>query len=125
GLAGMVAYPEQRSWAVLAVALVGAAALEFITVLTNEIHDLKTDTANANGGPLTGGSRVLVDGHLTVAEVMRTRLVVMAGLVALAGCLWMMAPGAGLEMTALLLLGGILGIGYTAPPMKLVYRGMG
>lgn len=125
GLAGMVAYPEQRSWAVLAVALVGAAALEFITVLTNEIHDLKTDTANANGGPMTGGSRVLVDGHLTVAEVKRARLVVMAGLAVLAGCLWMLAPGAGLMMCALLLLGGILGIGYTAPPVKLVYRALG
>ncbi|MEN3941560.1 NAD(P)H-dependent oxidoreductase [Prosthecobacter sp. SYSU 5D2] len=125
GLAGMSAYPEQRSWAVLAVALLGAAALEFITVLTNEIHDLKTDTANANSGPMTGGSRMLVDGHLTVAEVKRARLMVMAGLVVLAGCLWMMTPGAGLEMSALLLLGGIMGIGYTAPPMKLVYRGFG
>lgn len=125
GLAGMVAYPDHRSWAVLILALVGALALEFITVLTNEIHDLKTDTANANSGPMTGGSRVLVDGHLTVAEVKRTRLVVMAGLAVLAGCLWILAPGAGLEMSVLLLLGGLLGIGYTAPSVRLVYRGVG
>lgn len=125
GLAGMAAHPEHRSWPVLWLTLIGALALEFITVLTNEIHDLKTDTANNNGGPFTGGSRVLVDGHLSIAEVKRVRLLVMFGLALLSGWLWALVPENGWMLSVLFVVGGILGIGYTAPPLKLVYRGFG
>src|SRR5690606_14420307 len=45
--------------------------LEVATVLSNEYFDMATDRANAHAGPFNGGSRVLVDGLLTVRQLIR------------------------------------------------------
>src|SRR5262249_31892690 len=43
--------------------------LEALTVFTNEYFDIESDRRNANYGPFTGGSRVLVEGRITAARM--------------------------------------------------------
>jgi 1,4-dihydroxy-2-naphthoate octaprenyltransferase len=98
--------------------------LEAATVFTNDLLDLESDRINENFGPFTGGSRVLVDGALQVSQV---KAAIGAALL-----LTLMCAGGVLATTAdfvasstLLLAMAILAIGYTAPPLRLSYRGLG
>lgn len=101
--------------------------IELTSVLVNELRDFGTDKLNANAGPFNGGSRVLVDGDLTPAEVGRGLGVVRAlfGMAAIALVLALPPDHSRFTIVAALVLGIVLGIGYTAPPLKLAYRGWG
>ena len=98
--------------------------IEAATVLANEHYDFESDRQNRNHGPFTGGSRVLVAGALSFREVRRGIAAALA--LALLSALWLLAS-AGAGAAILLLLGGIiaLALGYTVPPLKLSYRGLG
>lgn len=99
--------------------------LEGMAVLTNEIHDEETDILNRNSGLFTGGSRVVVQGRMSMAQLHHGRMVA-GGCLALVGLLLVFAHGANLAgVLALLLVGLVLSIGYTAPPLKLSYRTLG
>jgi 1,4-dihydroxy-2-naphthoate octaprenyltransferase len=108
------------------LACAAAWLLEALSVFTNEIHDEPTDRANENFGPFTGGSRVLISGVVS-AEQMRSGRRVVAG--ALVGCLLallaIVAPSQRVELGLLAAMGTLLGIGYSAPPLKLASRGLG
>lgn len=99
--------------------------MESLAVFTNEIHDVQTDSLNRNSGPFTGGSRVIVQGLLSIDEVRRGRNVAAMGLACV--ILWLMVlPGTDLPgMLILLFAGLVLGVGYTAPPLKLACRTLG
>ncbi len=99
--------------------------LEFISVLTNEIHDLPTDQANRNHGPFTGGSRALVQGVLTLQEVRKGRRMACAALALVSVLLAVLQPASTPAILAFLGLGLVLGMGYTAPPLRLVTRTWG
>ncbi|MGV3662278.1 MAG: NAD(P)H-dependent oxidoreductase [Prosthecobacter sp.] len=99
--------------------------LEFISVLTNEIHDLPTDQVNRNHGPFTGGSRALVQGVLTLDRVRKARRAACLGLLLVAGLLGILQPESMPAILIFLGLGLILGMGYTAPPLRLVTRTWG
>jgi putative NADPH-quinone reductase/1,4-dihydroxy-2-naphthoate octaprenyltransferase len=105
-------------WGLLCLIFIEAAA-----VLTNERYDVETDRHNRNFGPFTGGSRVLVDGKLGARE-MRNGILVALGLAAASGAALVLAaaPGVG---AALLVVLTVLALGYTAPPLRLSYRGLG
>ncbi|MFC7335708.1 NAD(P)H-dependent oxidoreductase [Haloferula chungangensis] len=119
------------SWPALLSGFVALFLIEFGSVLYNEIHDRKTDHLNAHAGPFTGGSRVLVDGSLTVDQLRRIAQVALGvaallfifllGMMALQGLspTWL-ACAAGFLFSAY-----IVGPGYTAPPFRFVYRGFG
>ncbi len=112
-------------WAPYLLCWAAAWLLEGIAVLTNEIHDVETDTLNRNSGPFTGGSRVVVQGILSTDQLRRGRR--MAG-VCLACIVVLLAllTGANLLGVSILLLAGLIfGMGYTAPPLKLAYRTWG
>ena len=98
--------------------------LEVATVLSNELLDLETDRRNLNYGPFNGGSRVLVDGIMNEREV-RAGIMVALGLFLLCTTLLLALsprPGAsGLVLGAM----AVLALGYTVPPLKLSYRGLG
>jgi 1,4-dihydroxy-2-naphthoate polyprenyltransferase len=98
--------------------------LEAATVLSNDLLDLESDRINANFGPFTGGSRVLVDGLLALPQARRA--------IAVALLLTALCAGGVLASTAepaasgvLLLLMAVLALGYTVPPLKLSHRGLG
>jgi 1,4-dihydroxy-2-naphthoate octaprenyltransferase len=105
----------------------GLAALFFLeaaTVLSNDLLDLESDRINVNFGPFTGGSRVLVDGRLSVSDVKRA--------IAVALSLVLLCAGGVLASTAapavsggLLLAMAALALGYTVPPLALSHRGLG
>jgi 1,4-dihydroxy-2-naphthoate octaprenyltransferase len=96
--------------------------LEAATVFTNEYFDFDSDRRNQNFGPFTGGSRVLVDGRI---DLTRMRL----GIAVAMGCFLLTALGlaAIVPASSLIPLGllAILAIGYTTPPLKLCWRGLG
>ncbi len=99
--------------------------LEVATVFSNEVVDYESDRRNRNHGPFTGGSRVLVTGELGFGEV-RRGIALALGL-ALLCALWLIAStgGAAAAAGALLAAMALLALGYTLPPLKLSYRGLG
>lgn len=99
-------------------------ALEAATVFANELFDLPSDRLNRNFGPFTGGSRVLVSGRLSPASL-RTGIAVAMSLAAaaMAGLLWV-AP-APLWTAAAYAAMAVLALGYTVPPLRLSWRGLG
>ncbi|WP_257303280.1 NAD(P)H-dependent oxidoreductase [Geothrix campi] len=99
--------------------------MEALTVLSNEWFDRDTDRRNRNAGPFNGGSRVLVEAELAPESVRR----VMFGLALLLGlgllALAIILPRAsGLIPLVMVGLAG-LAVGYTVPPLRLIYRGLG
>jgi putative NADPH-quinone reductase/1,4-dihydroxy-2-naphthoate octaprenyltransferase len=96
--------------------------LEVATVFSNEYFDLESDRRNRNFGPFTGGSRVLVDGRISLG---RMRLGIAWAMVCFLTAFTALA--AVLPASRLIPLGllAILAIGYTTPPLKLCWRGLG
>jgi 1,4-dihydroxy-2-naphthoate polyprenyltransferase len=98
--------------------------IEVAAVLTNERFDVETDRDNRNFGPFTGGSRVLIEGKLSPGEV-NHGIVVALGLAAASGAALMLAAAPGGAVVLMLAVLAVLALGYTAPPLKLSYRGLG
>lgn len=100
--------------------------IELATAMSNEYFDYSSDVSNKNAGLFTGGSRVLVNGRLSFGAVrVAIVLVSVAGALLSAVLVTRLPPGRAPAIVALLALGMLLGIGYTAPPLKLSYRGLG
>lgn len=101
-----------------------AFAGEALTVFVNDWFDFSSDERNRHAGPFTGGSRVLVDRLLTRRQFAAgIRVALFAALAFGAATVLLSTQGAlvALAFAALLL----MGIGYTAPPLKLSWRGLG
>jgi 4-hydroxybenzoate polyprenyltransferase len=98
--------------------------LEAATVFANDLQDFESDRINQNFGPFTGGSRVLVDGMLRVGQVKRA-IGAVAGLGLLCAGGVLATTTAPWASGAILLAIAVLAIGYTAPSLKLSYRGLG
>ena len=99
--------------------------LEVATVLINEVVDFQSDQNNRFYSTFTGGSRVLVERLLSQREVIVGITVALVTFLAASAFLLSMTPAT--TPTVLLVLGAgmILALGYTAPPLKLCYRGLG
>ena len=98
--------------------------LEAATVFTNEWFDFQSDRDNRLYGPFNGGSRVLVDGLLTFRE-MKAGIVVSL-LLALVSGGWIIASSdRPLTLLLMILVMGVSALGYTIPPLKLSWRGLG
>lgn len=100
--------------------------IEFCTILTNEYHDYGTDCLNSNFSLFTGGTRILVEGRLKFSEI-KVGIAAALFLITLSGYLLIQINQKASPFTTLLILlsGIILGLGYTAPPLKFSYRGVG
>jgi 1,4-dihydroxy-2-naphthoate polyprenyltransferase len=99
--------------------------IEVSAVLANEQFDFETDRLNRNFGPFTGGSRVLTTGALSFREV-RHGLAAALGLALLSAVALIAGTGAsGASAGPLLAAMTVLALGYTVPPAKLCYRGLG
>ena len=100
--------------------------VELCSVLTNEYFDFKTDAQNKNPGPFNGGSRVLVEERLEFREV---RAVIVSLLLSIFGTGYVLLKISSdvrpLLMILLLSIGLFLGLGYTLPPLKFSYHGIG
>lgn len=99
--------------------------LEVATVLVNEVVDLPTDSRNRYFSAFTGGSRVLVDGSLSLREVKIGIAAALLGLLGSVAGLLSLSAAAPAAILATLGALAVLAIGYTAAPLKLSYRGLG
>ena len=98
-------------------------ALEAATVFINDRVDAESDRRNQHHGPFTGGSRVLVDGALTPARHARGIAVALLASAMLAVLL--LGHVGTWPLAAAVALLAVLALGYTAPPLKLAWRGWG
>ena len=109
--------------------LLGYAALfllEAATVFLNEWFDFDSDRLNRNGGPFTGGSRVLVDGRIDRAAMRKGIGLSILGTAGALAVLVAMAPAASAGSTVVIYaLLALLALAYTVPPLKLSHRGFG
>jgi 1,4-dihydroxy-2-naphthoate octaprenyltransferase len=96
---------------------------EAATVFSNEWFDFESDRRNQHHGPFNGGSRVLVQGNLSFPQVRVGIGVTLTLAVACAGTLMAGASGYAVSVALLLLL--LFALGYTVPPLKLSWRGLG
>jgi len=126
-LLGIVIAARQGSFDLFTAVLtvIGASFVQLGLNVANDVFDTiqGADDANVTPTQFSGGSRVIQYGLVTLRQ--------MAGLSA---TFYVLAAVVGLVLLALrgspaLLVIGIVGfivsIGYTAPPLKLVYRGLG
>ncbi|WP_376792529.1 prenyltransferase [Thermoflexus sp.] len=107
------------------LALLGAACIHLGLNVVNDIFDTLSgaDTMNPNPTPFSGGSRVLQYGLLTIRE-MAFLAATLYGCGILIGLLLAAMRGWG-ALLPLGIAGLLLSWAYTAPPLRLAYRGLG
>jgi 1,4-dihydroxy-2-naphthoate octaprenyltransferase len=103
------------------VLLVQAAA-----ILTNEAFDADHDAANPHRGRFNGGSGVVAEGRLAREALLKGIAVALVLLGLFSGVLLATAPTAQRgAVVALVALAAVLGVGHTAPPLRIADRGVG
>ena len=98
--------------------------IELGTVMINEYYDFEGDKLNKNVGRFTGGSRMLVENKISLREIKISFIFVILLFLILSLYLLKITFFSN-QVLLLLILGFILGISYTAPPLKFSYRGLG
>ena len=112
-------------WLTALLTIIGAACVQLGLNVANDVFDSLqgADDANVTPTQFSGGSRVIQYG-----------LVSLRGMAGLATLFYVIAAVIGIVLLALRgspallaigLIGFVVSIGYTAPPLKLVYRGLG
>lgn len=112
------------AWRLTALALIGASCIHLGLNVLNDIFDVSSgaDTANVTPTPFSGGSRVLLYGLVTKRWMWTLALAFFAVGCAIGGYL---AVTRATEILWLGAAGVALSVFYTAPPLKLVYHGVG
>ena len=112
-------------WWLAFVTIIGASFAHLGINVSNDIFDTLSgaDEANVNPTQFSGGSRVLIYDLLTLRQLVAIDL----GLFGAAAAIGLYLVWASASQTLLVIgvIGMALGIAYTAPPLKLVYRGVG
>jgi 1,4-dihydroxy-2-naphthoate octaprenyltransferase len=113
-----------QPWLAL-LTVIGAALAHLAINVSNDIFDTLSgaDEANVNPTPFSGGSRVLIYDLVTLRQLITLAAALLAGTTAI-GLFLVWATGSAI-LLAIGLAGIGLGLAYTAPPVKLVYRGLG
>lgn len=100
--------------------------IELLTILCNEYFDYETDKLNKNFSPYTGGARMLVEGKISHGEIKTAAAFVLAFITIGSFVLLKSSPAASLwPVLIMILVSLVLGVGYTVPPLKFCYRGLG
>jgi 1,4-dihydroxy-2-naphthoate octaprenyltransferase len=105
--------------------VVGAAAVHLGLNVANDVFDarLGADEKNVNPTQYSGGSRVIQYGLVSLRSMALISAAFYAIAIAIGMVLWLMRPSAALLVIGIL--GVLVSLFYTAPPLKLVYRGLG
>ena len=100
--------------------------IELSTILTNEYFDYETDSLNKNYSMFTGGTRMLVEGRITFREL-KIALVAVLTFLSIWGFLLIRINSitSPIVILFLVVIGVSMGLGYTSPPLKFSYRGLG
>lgn len=120
----IASYRHGFTWWVCLLTLIGGAAVHLGINVFNDVFDTQSgaDAANVNPTQFSGGSRVILYG-----------LVRMRSMAALAVGCYAVGIGIGFLLCALRgwnllwvgVAGALIGVFYTAPPLRLVHRGLG
>ncbi len=117
---------EQFDVAVYALGGLGLILIMLNAVIINEYVDYPSDCLNTNRGAFNAGSGVLVEGKLTFSEVKAGIVLILCSIPVCAYALVRIATVvSATSVLALVLIGIFFGWGYTAPPLKFSYRGIG
>ena len=105
--------------------IIGAASAHLAFNVANDIFDtrLGADELNVNPTQYSGGSRVIQYGLVSMRGMQGLLVLFLALAVSIGLLLFALSPST--QLLVIGVLGVILGVGYTAPPLKLVYRGLG
>jgi len=120
-----VAYSDGTyRWSVLIITLIAAVAAHAGANVWNDYFDhlFKADDYNVHPTPFSGGSRVIQEGKMTPGAVLWLAIACYA--VAIAACIWLIWLS-GWPLIIFGLVGLFLSVQYSAPPLKLAYRGHG
>ncbi|HEX5823505.1 MAG TPA: prenyltransferase [Candidatus Limnocylindrales bacterium] len=124
---GIVIAARQGSFDLLTAVLtvIGASFVQLGLNVANDVFDtaLGADDANVTPTKFSGGSRVIQYGLVSFRQMagLATVFYVAAGLIGLL----LLALRGSPALLAIGVIGFIVSIGYTAPPLKFVYRGLG
>jgi 1,4-dihydroxy-2-naphthoate polyprenyltransferase len=120
----VAAYRHGFNWWVCLLTLIGGAAIHLGVNVFNDVFDTQSgaDAANVNPTQFSGGSRVILYG-----------LVPMRSMALLASACYAVGIAIGFLLCALRgwnllwigVAGALIGVFYTAPPLRLVHRGLG
>jgi 1,4-dihydroxy-2-naphthoate polyprenyltransferase len=105
--------------------IIGACLIQLAINVSNDVFDTVqgADDANVTPTKFSGGSRVIQYGLVSFRGMAATAALLYAGGAAIG--LLLLALRGSPALLAIGVIGLIVGIGYTAPPLKLVYRGLG
>ena len=120
----VAAYVNGFSWWLALLTLVGGAAIHLGVNVFNDVFDTQSgaDEANVNPTQFSGGSRVILYGLVS----MRTMALLASAFFAVGiGIGVYLAATRGWDLLWLGVAGALIGFFYTAPPLRLVHRGLG
>jgi 1,4-dihydroxy-2-naphthoate polyprenyltransferase len=108
-----------------ALTVIGAAFVQLGLNVANDVFDTVqgADDANVTPTKFSGGSRVIQYGLVTFRQMvgLATVFYVIAGVIGLV----LLATRGSTALLVIGLVGFVVSLGYTAPPLKFVYRGLG
>jgi 1,4-dihydroxy-2-naphthoate polyprenyltransferase len=111
-------------WAA-ALTVIGASFVQLGLNVANDVFDSVqgADDANVTPTQFSGGSRVIQYGLVSLRQMatLATLFYVLAGLIGLV----LLATRGSTALLVIGIVGFIVSLGYTAPPLKFVYRGLG
>lgn len=118
-------------WRVFAVSIIATYFITNGTFMSNEYFDYETDRINIErvggdrvGVTTTGGTRVLAEGLLPKKQVLIASILFFIAAIPL-GLLLQFYFDTGILTLPIGVLGILIGLFYTAPPLKASYRGFG
>jgi 1,4-dihydroxy-2-naphthoate octaprenyltransferase len=112
------------AWWLMVLALVGASAIHLGLNVANDVSDATSgaDEANVNPTMFSGGSRVIQYGLVSLGAMRKTSIACYAVGIAIG---LFLASQTGPELLVIGAAGVFLSLAYTAPPFRLVHRGLG
>lgn len=100
--------------------------IELLTILCNEYFDYSTDKVNKNFSLYTGGTRMLVEGKISFSEIKIAAAFVAFFILITSFLLIKSSPvPSAWPVIIMIAVSLVLGVGYTVPPLKFCYRGLG
>ncbi len=113
------------SWLIFWLGYLLIFLIELATVYLNEIFDYQTDSINKAYGPFNGGSRVLVNGEISMQGMKKAVKLVILSIPVVFIILTIFSPAVFWHALLLSILLMVLAFGYTVPPLKLSYQSLG
>lgn len=121
----IAAYHDQFSWWLAGLTLIGGMAIHMGLNVANDIFDELSgaDEANLNPTQYSGGSRVIQRGLVSLKQMGIISLLAYA--IGIGIGLYLVVLQASVELLIVGAVGLFISVFYTAPPFRLVHRGLG